>query len=243
MAGYSEIGLARSLQYLADAQAAISNNIANATTQSYKRKISVATMQQNEFDTLLGRSLPTIQYDEATDFSVGSQRQGDKMSVTLGDSQFFRVQNSNGEFYTRRGELVVDGQGMLVTPNGDRYLTVGGAPIQVGNASEIKIERDGTVFGKIEDQDIQIGRIGVFRYPAGAEFGSIGGSLYHDYERRDPVPEPAPDVRQGYVEESNVDVLKELVAMIGVQRSFGGSTRAMSILDEIQGSYVSAMNR
>ena len=45
------------------------------------------------------------------------------------------------------------------------------------------------------------------------------------------------------IEESNVDVLKELVAMIGVQRSFGASTRAMSILDELQESYVSSMNR
>ncbi|MCA8941462.1 MAG: flagellar hook basal-body protein [Planctomycetes bacterium] len=243
MASYAEIGLARSLTYLADSQAAISNNIANATTHSYKRKTPVAQMRQNEFDTMLGSSLPTITYSEATDFSAGSQRAGGKMNLALGDGQFLRVQNGHGTFYTRRGELIVNSEGELSTPGGDRYLGIAGLPVKVGGASELRIERNGAVFGTVDKEDVQLGQLGVFQRPANSDFRPIGRSLYHDRANRDLVPELAPDVRQGYVEESNVDVLRELVQMIGVQRSFGAATRAMSILDQIQESYVSSMNR
>jgi flagellar basal body rod protein FlgB len=62
MASYAEMGLVRSLAWLANSQAAISNNIANATTLGYKRRLPVATPMGADFHSMLGQALPSIGY-------------------------------------------------------------------------------------------------------------------------------------------------------------------------------------
>ncbi len=243
MAGYAELSLARSMNFLADSQAAISNNIANATTHSFKRKLPVAHSGSQGFFSMLNRTLPSVTYAESTDFTPGSQRAGDKMNAALGKDQFFRVQDGNGTFYTRRGEFIVDSSGNLVSPNGEAFLGRDDQPIQVNNAQELRIETDGTVNGLVDGQERTLGQLGVYEVSDPDRLVSIGRSLYMDRGNQPVSLAAAPSVRQGYVEESNVDVLKELISMITVQRSFGATTKAMTTVDGIHSSYVQAMMR
>ena len=243
MTNYSEYSLASSLSFLADSQAAISNNVANATTSGYKRKTPIAVLQRTEFQSLLGTNLPSVRYSERTDFTPGSQRTSHRMNVAIGKDQFFRVKSNNGTFYTQRGEFIVNKSGELVTPNGETYLSIGGQLIRVNDAQEIRIQSDGTVLGKREDTELELGRLGIFQIPDQTKLTSIGRSLYFDKGNQEITPHAAGTVRQGYIEESNVDVLSELVQMISVQRSFGATTKAMTTIDRIQDSFIQTMSR
>lgn len=243
MTNYVEMSLARGLSFLAESQAAISNNIANATTDSYKRRLPVAQSFEGEFSSLLDANLPSISYSEATDFGPGSERQGDERDLVLGQGQFFRVEDNGSTFLTRNGRLIVDSDGRLVTPNGAHFLNSDDQPIFVGGAEGLRFANDGTITGTTVDGEVGLGRIGIFSPADPNKLQSIGSGLFFDPSETPAPATAAPELKQGYVEQSNVDVLRELVQMISVQRSFGAATKAMSTFDTIHESFVQTMNR
>ncbi len=74
MTGYSEVALVRTMSYLAESQAAVSNNLANATTFGYKRRVPVTAEAATSFESMLGKTMPSVYYTEQIDFKTGIQR-------------------------------------------------------------------------------------------------------------------------------------------------------------------------
>jgi len=144
------------------------------------------------------------------------------------------------ERYTRAGNFAVDGDGYLVTPNGC-YVQGENGNILVGT-TEFTVSRDGTI--RVGDEIID--RLRVVRFEDNSVLRKQGDMLYSIFGRYDewgdfePVvdiydidlePEEI-DIRQGFLEASNVDIAKELVRMIETHRNYEINQRMINMFDE-----------
>ena len=69
MTDYSEMALVRGMNFLAETQAAIANNLANVDSTAYKRRVAVAQLDGG-FRSELHGAMQTIKYGEKTDWSA-----------------------------------------------------------------------------------------------------------------------------------------------------------------------------
>jgi flagellar basal-body rod protein FlgG len=151
------------------------------------------------------------------------------------------------ERYTRAGNFNVDGDGYLVTPNGWRVQGEGG-DILVGT-TEFAVDRDGTI--RVGEEEID--RLRIVRFVDEDEDGNIvsrndvlrkqGDMLYSVFGRYDeygdfePAVEPTDldeeiDIRQGFLEASNVDIARDMVRMIETHRAYEINQRIIGMFDE-----------
>lgn len=140
------------------------------------------------------------------------------------------------ERFTRSGNFAIDGEGNLVTPNGYYVHGESGVPIHIGTADFI-VETDGTI--RAGDEIIDRLRIVTFEDPRvlrkqGDTLYSIFGS-YDEWGEFVPDAEPVdiePEIRQGFLEASNVDLARETVRMIETYRAYEINQRVISMFDE-----------
>ena len=233
----------------------ISNNLANVSTTGYKRT------RANFSDLLYQQvaragNLQTGGPPTGTFYGTGvrlvstgknhtqgalevTQRQFD---LALDGEGFFRVTLSDGRIaYTRDGSLNVDADGNLVTSEG--FLTDPQFTIPA-NTIGITIDSTGQIFAVTADAPEapqQLGQFTLTRFinPSGLE--SVGDNLYLESAASgNPIDGIAGDraqgfasIRQGFLEESNVDVVGELVDLITAQRAFEINTNSIQAADEI----------
>jgi flagellar basal-body rod protein FlgF len=243
---YGEIALVRGLSFLAEKQAATANNIANVDTTSFKRRASVAVESKQDFQSLLERHLPTVDYFERSDMQRGIVREtGNHFDVALDGPYWMRVQDENGaRYYTRNGQLQLANDGRLTTRDGLAVLDANGQPILIGAGeeapSDISISPNGTVQNPTTGQTW--GPIGVLQLPKAEVLVPIGKGLYVDPDNQKPTL-VGDGVQQGFLEGSNVDSLQELVQMIAVERSFSATQKALSGLNRLQQNLITNILR
>jgi flagellar basal body rod protein FlgG len=203
----------------------IANNVANADTTGFKRDRTL-------FDSVLGANMPFVRAESgAIDLRPGTARlTGIPLHAALQGDGFFvvRATDGSGELLTRRGDFHLDGSGRLVLPNGEAVLGTSG-DLAVPPGADIQIRSDGTVL----TPDGPAGRLRVVRVedPSGLE--KVGGSLLR--LRSDAKSEEVgdPQLAIGFVEESNVNLAAEMVALIQNSRAFEASMQSLRINDEI----------
>jgi flagellar basal-body rod protein FlgG len=140
------------------------------------------------------------------------------------------------ERYTRAGNFAIDAEGNLVTPNGYYVHGEGGAPIHIGTYDFI-VDRDGTI--RVGEEVIDRLRIVTFEDPR--VLRKQGGTLYTVFGRYDewgefePAAEPEeiePEIRQYFLESSNVDLARETVRMMETHRAYELNQRIINMFDE-----------
>jgi len=173
------------------------------------------------------------------DFEVGGLSQtGRATDIAVDGKGFFQVESPEGDIlYTRAGHFGLDDQGNLVTPQGHRLA--GG--VQVPEGAFIAVQEDGIVVAQLpgETDFTQLGQIELTRFtnPAGLE--GLGAGLFRETQSSGTASTGVPG-EQGFgrtiggaLENSNVDVADELIAMIMAQRSYELTSRAISTADEM----------
>jgi flagellar basal-body rod protein FlgG len=140
------------------------------------------------------------------------------------------------ERYTRAGNFAIDGEGNLVTPNGYYVHGLGGAPIYIGSPDFV-VDRDGTI--RVGDEEIDRLRIVTFEDPRVLrKQGDTLYSIFGDYDEFGdfiPAAEPfeiEPEIRQGFLEASNVDIAREMVRMMETHRAYEINQRMINMFDE-----------
>jgi len=248
MTTYAETALISSLGFLAQSQQAISHNLANVSSNGFKRRQPVAETSSSLFHSLLQQNLPTVVYREATDWSVGNLVPTNEQShVAIESQDFFRVRAGDGRtFFTRSGELQVDAQGYLTDEGGYRYLD------PAGNDLQVRVEGDSipaftiTPAGEIVDAGSGqiLGRtLGVFRVAKREALQPTGHGRFLDAAKQDVVAVPTDAVRQGNVEASNVETVNEMVDMLVVQRAFQATATMLRSVGQLQSSFVNTLAR
>jgi flagellar basal-body rod protein FlgG len=232
----------------------ISNNLANVSTNGYKRAHAVFedlmyqnlrqaganSSEQTTLPTGLQAGLGTRAVATARNFSQGGlQQSSNLLDVAVRGSGFFEIQMPDGtNGYTRDGAFQVNAQGQLVTNNG--YAVQPGITIPA-NAQSVTIANDGTVSvtlpGQALPQSVGQMQLASFINPAGLE--PKGGNIYAETAASGSPNAGTPgqnglgSLQQGFVETSNVNVVEELVQMIQTQRAYELNSKAIQTSDQM----------
>lgn len=248
MTSYAETALIRSLSWLSQAQQAITHNIANASSNGFKRRQPIAETEPTAFQSALQEAMPVVRYREAADWKTGNLLpSSDRNQVALESQDFFRVRAADGRtFFTRSGELQVDAQGYLCDAGGSRYLdstgndlqarTEGEGPSGVGIApnGDLSDDRTGTSLGRA---------LGVFRVADRDALVPAGHGHLVDSANQEVVAVPTTAIRQGNIEASNVETVSELVNMMIVQRTFEANSTVLRHIGQLQSTFINAVTR
>ncbi|RWR01924.1 flagellar basal body rod protein FlgG [[Pantoea] beijingensis] len=232
----------------------IANNLANVSTNGFKRQRAVfedlmyQTLRQpgaqSSEQTLLpsGLQIGTGVRPVATErlHSQGNLSKTDSSKdVAINGQGFFQVQMPDGTLaYTRDGSFQTDQNGQLVTN--------GGFPVQPAitlpaNALSMTIGRDGivSVTQQGQAQPVQVGQLTLSTFVNDAGLESVGENLYQETQASGAPTDSTPGLNgagllyQGYVETSNVNVAQELVSMIQTQRAYEINSKAISTSDQM----------
>lgn len=200
----------------------IAHNLANMGTVAYKTERPLFRTYLTGVHDTEGRpdqAQFVSDYGMVRDTSEGALRStGNELDVAISGPGYFAVQTDQGERYTRNGHLRIDGQGQLITSDGDPVLDSGGAPITFGtDEHNISIARDGSITTSAGAK----GKLNVVKFENEGKLSRIGGSLY----QTDETPTPATDavVQQGMIEESNVVPIVEMTTMVELLRAYNST--------------------
>ena len=219
---------AHALRYWERRQEVASNNLANVNTTGFKG--------ERVFARLVGDGIPIP--DAATDFSEGVyQPTGSPLDIATRGQNYFVVNTTNGERWTRGGNWSVDPKGFLTDGAGNQVLGEKG-PITVGRGN-IEIDRSGWV---IVDR-IRIDRLRLETPAAGAALQHEGGTRFVPDAARTTVAYADRDIMQGHLEGSNVSTLTSLVDLISIQRNFADAQKVLSALDGIRSTIVNELGK
>ncbi len=232
----------------------ISNNLANVNTSGFKKSrvsfqdLMYQNMRQAGTPNNQGSEVPTgIQIGHGVKpgatqrmFTPGSLKATDNpLDMAIEGDGFFEVQLPDGSSaYTRDGSFSLDSQGQVVTSDG--YLLQ--PPINIpAEATEIAINEEGVVsyYEPGVDEPQEAGQIELvdFANPAGLE--SIGQNLYSETAASGdpliglPAQEGFGSINQKFLEESNVEVVDEMVNMIAAQRAYETNSKSIQASDEM----------
>lgn len=173
-------------------------------------------------------------------FSEGNLKQTDnQLDMAITGQGFFKLELPNGtEVYSRNGAFKVDENGTLV--NSDGYKVVPEVVIPP-DATAISIGIDGTVSvvqaGQVEAT--QIGQITLTNFINPAGLHSLGDNLYTETASSGQPVEGTPgfdglgNIRQGFTELSNVQLVVELTDLITGQRAYDSNSKIITTSDEM----------
>jgi flagellar basal-body rod protein FlgF len=208
---------ASALRYWERKQEIVANNLANVSTDGFKA--------QRVFARLLDGVRPIAQ--ATSDLSTGNLRgTGNTMDVAIDGDGFFVVQTPEGERYTRGGSLHLDDKRQLVDQNGHPLLGEKGTPLKLLDGP-VTISKTGEVTqnGQVVD------RLRMESAPKGAQLERQGDSLWMPPATKTPMKPEARNVKQGFLEESNVNSMSALVDMVAVQRAYASVQKAIVEMD------------
>ena len=153
---------------------------------------------------------------------------------------FFRIDMGDGNVaYTRDGNFRIDDQGRIMTVDG-YFLDPQPGNIDP-NATEVNISDSGRIFQRLPGQAemVEVGRVQLFTFinPAGLE--PIGNNRWAESESSDDAQQGNPGedgfgrIRSGFIEQSNVDAISEMVNMIAAQRAYEFNSKSITTSDEM----------
>lgn len=221
------VNTARSLGYWLRSQEVQANNLANANSDGFK------------VDRITARQLDGAPFPQAvmhTDLRQGTFREtGRPLDVALDGNGYLVVQTSQGERLTRGGSLQVDPSGRLTDAHGAPVLGDKGPIIAAGGS--IEVHGDGTV----RVDGAQVGRLRVVQVPAD-QVRKEGAGRYQPLVSVAPASDTV-RVRQGSVEEPNVDPLIGMVDLVAIQRAYAANLDALKAMDGVLGTVVNQVGR
>lgn len=240
----------------------LGNNLSNIKTAGFKTERVVSNVFMQEMlnrieggkDNLIGKGAPVrIVQDVPTGFDDPSAlEQTDRpFDMAINGIGFFNIKvtdaDGNEEVYlTRNGNFDIDEEGYLILRGKGRVQGDQG-DIQVGGSNFV-VDGDGTIYNdknravdKLyitaanENTLLTKARNGLYKAdtaPA-ATPGSIAGTITYDTEAAGVTRVENPDVRQNWLETSNVDMNREMSMMMEVQRNFDSCKQVIKMIDSM----------
>jgi flagellar basal-body rod protein FlgG len=232
----------------------IANNLANVNTTGFKKS-------RPEFEDLMYQTMkssgvsqnPNVQQPIEIQVGNGSVPVATLRSFTQGDIQptnnqldiaiegegFIQVRRPDGTIgYTRDGSLKMSGEGMLVTSQG--YIAEPGITF-ASDTTSISISREGVVEATSvgSSAPVKIGQFELAKFINPAGLRAIGNNLYVETPASgapilgSAASEGFGEMRQGFLESSNVDVVEEMVGMITAQRAYEINSKTVKTVEDM----------
>ncbi|MCD6419625.1 MAG: flagellar basal-body rod protein FlgG [Synergistetes bacterium] len=232
----------------------ISNNLSNVNTTGFKKNraefedLIYQTTAEAGTPVATGLTLPTgIQVGlgvrpSATQklFMQGNIYQTENpLDIAIEGDGFFQVTLPDGTIaYTRDGSFKLDANGNVVTSDG--YFIE--PPITIPqNATSISISPEGVVSVKVPGQVAaqNVGQIQLARFVNPAGLKAVGDNLFKETDASgapivaNPGTNGMGNLRQGFLEASNVQVVEEMVKLITAQRAYESNSKSIQTADDM----------
>jgi flagellar basal-body rod protein FlgG len=238
------------------AQQVIAQNLANVSTNGYKQDVPIfksfeenliaVANESGEMQSDLGAMGNGAEFQTAiTDFSQGPLKQtGNPLDLALTGNAFLGIQTVSGTCYSRDGALTISSGGVLVQAGtGLPVVSDRGTQIQVPvKAASIRVGPDGTV----EADGKAVARIGLFAITMAEGPKKIGANLVETTiapPQVDTRLDPSAGVRSGYIEGSNVNIIKQMVTMIAGLRAYEANSKALQSHDTVEDKSVNQIGK
>ncbi len=232
----------------------ISNNLANASTAGYKRdrvifedllyqiqrQPGAQSAQNNQLPSGLQLGTGVRVVGTQKQFTTGNLQVTDQpLDMAIDGRGFFEILQPNGNTaYTRNGEFQLSADGEIVTAGG---LVLEPSITIPEGAQTVTIGQDGTVSVLLagETAPTQVGNVQLadFINPAGLQ--AMGSNLFLETASSGAAQQGTPglngfgSIRQGSIENSNVNIVEELVNMITTQRTYEVNSKVLQTTDQM----------
>ena len=225
----------------------MTNNLANASTVGYKKEGSTS----QSFDDVLtvkikdqsvgmrnvqrlGVKNPGVKIGENyTDYSQGSFRiTGNTYDLALSGEGFFAIEFTNkaGETdtkYTRAGQFTLKKDGYLVTEEGDYVLDTQNRRIRLHTLIDSSITADGTIYHKGQS----VAKMQVTHFEDCDYLEKYGQTYYQPIQDANSIAAKA-QVKSGYLEMANVQIVSEMVNLISITRAYESNQKVVQTIDD-----------
>lgn len=241
----------------------IGTNLANALTPGYKREVVASQSSQASASMFalavdhMGASAANIKGATQTfaplvvqsDVRPGTLKStGQSLDLALAGPGYFEVSTENGPAYTRQGNFQVDARGRLVTAqgfpvmgkSGEIYLNSRTPSIDAaGYVSDVAgvSARPGSPTQTV-GHNPAIAQIKVVQFEDEKSLQRLGDGLVAGSDSVSLLKDSDLQIRQGYLENSNVNSLQEMVQMMQTMRHFESMQKALLGYDEMTGQAI-----
>lgn len=233
----------------------IANNIANINTTGFKQaraEFSDLLYQSERLQGVAGLDGDSV-VPEGANIGLGVRpaavrnlhmqgalaSTGNRLDVALNGRGFFQITGPDGEtLYTRAGAFNTNATGQLVT--------IDGLEVQPGltiptEATDIVINEQGQVFARLAGVPTpqSLGQLTLSTFANDAGLQPMGNNLFRETAASGAPVAGTPGqtgfgtVRQGYLEGSNVDSVREITELIAAQRAYEMNSKVMQAADEM----------
>jgi len=225
----------------------IANNMANVDTVGFKQDLATfqarfaEAIQQGQSQSGdqslndLGGGVKII--DTITDHSVGQLKRTDNdLDFAITGKGYFHVKGDDGQQYlSRAGNFGIDTSGRLVTQNGKRpVLDQSGSEIVLSPNLPFSFSPDGFI-----SQAGTTYALGMSQPESNNELVKVGHNMFQPLGTVQPLALAERSVRQGYLEMSGANPVRQMMSMIETTRAFEANTRMVQNHDTMLGALIS----
>lgn len=235
----------------------LSNNLANSATTGYKKEGTTAQAFKDVLaykikDTSepgIARRLGTMNMgvkigENYVDYSQGPFHEtGNDFDLALSGPGFFAIDFLDKEGncitkYTRDGSFTLNVDGALVNKNGDFLLSTNNTHIILDPTQDFRVDRQGVIY----QNDVAMAQIQVTDFEDYDYLERYGENYFQPVEGATPMAATA-QVYGGYLEASNVQVVREMVDLISFTRAYESNQKIVQAYDETLGTAVNDVGK
>lgn len=224
----------------------ISNNVANMQTPGFKSsranfvEVATATAADDAQGPTSSQGNGTRVLSTSTLFTPGELKATQNpLNIAVDGAGFFELEAADGRMvYTRDGQFRIDDEGYLVSIQGLRPSR----PVQIpAGASEFRIAANGDVSALLpgDTERSDLGSIELTTFPSPDALVALGENLFAAEEGAGTASYGRAgdagfgQLRQGYVELANVEMIEEMSALVMAQRAYQLNARVLQASDQI----------
>ncbi|MDG5766725.1 flagellar basal-body rod protein FlgG [Balneolales bacterium ANBcel1] len=234
----------------------VANNLANVNTTGYKRTSiafqdmfyeNVASSRHGASGSRPSNDGPSLQIGHGSrpvatirNFMQGPvEESGSALDIAINGSGFFQVEMPDGSIaYTRDGNFSRDSTGLMVNNSGLPLADMIEIPME---AVGIDISQSGVVTAQLAGSggQIDLGQIELAKFVNPSGLNAMGDNLFGETESSgmpfygNPGSEGFGLLRQGYLEQSNVDIVNEMVKLIEAQRAYETNSKVVQTAEDM----------
>ncbi|MBI5426789.1 MAG: flagellar basal-body rod protein FlgF [Nitrospinae bacterium] len=239
----------------------ISNNLANLNNVGFKKDQAMFQALLTPFKEDLGfeasraatlpptKSNETVSYVGISGFST-DHSQGtllntqNPLDLALDGEGYFAIQTPAGIRYTRKGDFRLDAENRLVTQNGHPVLTEKGGPLVLEiSGKAVDIDANGTVTVGAGLENTSLGKLRVVDFADKSKLMKEGDGLFRAIDPKAEKPAQNASVRQGFLENSNVNSVGEMSKMVETLRTFEAYQKVIQSIDHINTESANTIGR
>jgi flagellar basal-body rod protein FlgF len=231
---------AASLSALERWQDAVAQNITSAQTTGFRKRTVQFSSEsagkwnlnptgkggsENELQALFTTTSPGINY-----ISGETEPTGRDLDVAIQGDGFFELRKPDGTHaYTRSGDFKVRPDRTLVSAGNCEVLSANGSPITLlAEGGNVTINHDGSLV----QGTTALGNLAVQKFSNPAALVPAAGGLFTAGDGAGMSAVAKPQLMQGYLEQSNVQPLREMVDLVLISRAYEANQKIITATDE-----------